>query len=375
MLYKTIITLFRKTIFTPLETLLCNFFAKRFFNHNRNWMFLTGFILISIFLAAIIFVAFFYFTLDDLDINRDLKFGVTFIPRHATELELNWQETYLAVFDDLDVRRLRLVAYWNIIEKEKGVYDFSELDWLVGEAEKRSAKIILAIGMRVPGWPECHIPDWAKESLFSDDPFVRLQSEQALLKYLRVIVDRYRDSSAIWAWQVENEPFLQFGECPISDKEFLSNEIKLVKTIDKRPIIITESGEFGNWRKAAPFGDILGTTLYRKIYYKRFGYINYHLSPSFYRLKSLLVKKWTRPDNIIVVELQSEPWVADPPINKASMEEQYITMNPEFFRDTLDYIRYTDFNEFYFWGAEWWYWMKQEGRPEIWDIAKGVFVE
>jgi len=347
MLYKTIITLFRKTIL----------------------------MLISIFLAAIIFVAYFYFTLDDLDINRDLKFGVTFIPRRATELGLNWQETYLEILDDLGAKRLRLGAYWNVIEKEKGIYDFSELDRLVGEAEKRGAKIILAIGMRVPGWPECHIPDWARESLFHDDPFVGLESEKSLLQYLRTTVERYRGFSAIWAWQVENEPFLQFGECPITDQEFLGNEIELVKAIDKRPVIITESGEFGNWRKAAPFGDILGTTLYRRVYHKRFGYIDYHLPPSFYRLKSLLVKKWTLPNNIIVVELQGEPWVADPPISDAPLEEQYITMNPEFFQNILSYIRRTDFNEFYFLGAEWWYWMKKEGRPEIWDIAKNIFTK
>ena len=81
---------------------------------------------------------------------------------------------------------------------------------------------------------------------------------------------------------------LKFGECPASDKEFLGNEM-LVKTIDKRPVVVTESGEFGNWRKWR-VGDILGTTLFRNIYYKSFGYINYHLPPSFYRLKSLLVK-------------------------------------------------------------------------------------
>ena len=333
------------------------------------------FIFISIFLAAIIFVAYFYFTLDKIDIDRELKFGVTFIPRRATELGLDWKKTYLAVLDDLGARRLRLGAYWNLIEENKDNYNFDDLDWLISEAEKRNAKIILAIGMRVPGWPECHIPDWAKESLFSDDPFTRLESEQSLLKYLRVTADRYRDSSVIWAWQVENEPFLGFGECPMPDRELLNNEIKLVRTIDKRPVVITESGEFGNWRRVAPFGDILGTTLYRKVYHQKFGYIDYHLPPSFYRLRALLVKKWTRPENIIVVELQGEPWVADPPISDTPLEEQYITMNPEFFRNTLDYIRRTDFNEFYFWGAEWWYWMKKEGRPEIWDIAKGVFTK
>lgn len=329
----------------------------------------------SIVLFCVIFVAYFYFTIDKIDIDRDLKFGVSFVPRRAVELGLDWKKTYLAILDDLGVRRLRLDAYWNLIEENEDEYDFEDLDWLVSEAEKRGVKIILAIGMRVPGWPECHIPEWAKESLFSEFAFGRLESEKSLLQYLRVMVEHYRDSPAIWAWQVENEPFSRFGECPVTDEEFLGNEIKLVKTIDKRPVIITESGEFGNWRKAAPFGDVFGTTLYRKVYDNFFGNINYRLPPDFYRLKSLLVKRWTRPENIIVVELQGEPLAANLPISNESLESQYATMTPELFRDTLDYVRYTDFNEFYFLGAEWWYWMEQEGYGEIWSIARDVFAE
>lgn len=328
------------------------------------------FIFLVMILAVSGFAAYLYFTLDEVDIDRELKFGVTFTLSRAEELGLDWRETYLAILDDLGVKRLRLGAYWNVIEKEKGKYDFSDLDWMVEEAEKRGVKIILAIGMRLPGWPECHIPDWARESLFSDSLFIRLQSESSLLQYLRVTVERYRDSSAILAWQVENEPFLKFGECPIFDQEFFNNEIKLVKIIDKHPVIITDSGEFGAWRRAAPLGDIFGTTLYRSVYHHILGYTKYPLPPSFYRLKSLLIKKWTNPQDIIVIELQAEPWVADPPVSDAPFEEQYITMSPEKFNRLLDYIRYTDFNEFYFWGVEWWYWMKVGGRDEIWNAVR-----
>ena len=59
-------------------------------------------------LGGVIFVAYFYFTLDKVDVDRELKFGVTFIPRRAMELGLDWQETYLAILDDLGARWLRL---------------------------------------------------------------------------------------------------------------------------------------------------------------------------------------------------------------------------------------------------------------------------
>ena len=32
--------------------------------------------------------------------------------------------------------------------------------------------------------------------------------------------------------------------------------------------------------------------------------------------------------------------------------------------------------EFYLWGAEWWYWMKEkQNKPEIWDEAKKLFIQ
>lgn len=328
----------------------------------KKILFVFGIIIFLI----VAFGVYIYFTLDELDVNRELKFGVTFTPKRSTDLGLDWRENYLALLDDLGVRRLRLAAYWNRIEVIKGEYDFNELDWMVGEAEKRDVKIILAIGRRVPGWPECHEPEWLRADRPEDDT-------DLLFGYIEKVVNRYKDSPGIWAWQVENEPFLSFGICLEESEEFLREEIGLIKSLDGRPIILTASGEFGKWWKVAPFGDIFGTTLYRSVYHHRFGYITYPIPPSFFRLKSLLIKKWTKPEDIIVIELQGEPWVEDPPINDAPLEEQYITMSPEKFQEMLEYIRRTDFNEFYLWGSEWWYWMKLEGNNEIWDIVKDLF--
>lgn len=78
------------------------------------------------------------------------NFGVTFSRLATADFGLDWKKTYSDILDDLKVRNLRLAAYWTEIEKGQGQYSFADLDWQVAEAEKRGAKIILAIGQRLP---------------------------------------------------------------------------------------------------------------------------------------------------------------------------------------------------------------------------------
>jgi hypothetical protein len=112
--------------------------------------------------------------------------------------------------------------------------------------------------MKTPRWPECHIPEWAK--LQSKE-----EQQAAILDFLKEIVARYDSSKAIVRWQVENEPFFPFGECPWVDKEFLKKEVALVKSLDSknRPVVVTDSGEGSLWIQAAKIGDIAGTTMYK----------------------------------------------------------------------------------------------------------------
>ena len=75
---------------------------------------------------------------------------------------LDWKETYLALLDDLKVKNLKIAAHWDLIEPQDGVYDFADLDWQLEQARLHNAKVMLAIGMKTPRWPECHVPEWAK---------------------------------------------------------------------------------------------------------------------------------------------------------------------------------------------------------------------
>jgi len=293
---------------------------------------------------------------------QEFEAGVTFSILQTKVLGLDPEKTYLALLDDLGVKNLRLVAYWSEIEKEPGSYDFSWLDFEVREAEERQAKVILAVGMKLPRWPECHLPAWTKGIL-------KEERELRLMEFVSRVVGRYRNSPAITSWQVENEPFFKFGSCPEISRELVQKEIDLVRLVDSRPILISDSGELGTWFRAARLGDIVGTTMYLRNLTPRFGYLSYPLPPRFYEKKAKLIKRFFG-DDVIVVEMQAEPWLASPRLADFSIEEQFKGLDFERFKSHLRYARASRLSPVYFWGAEWWYWLKENGHPEFWNYVK-----
>ncbi len=327
---------------------------------KRKKIIITFFVLLT---GAGIYIA---LLLKQAPVKIPRAYGVTFSSFYAEEFGLDWHKAYTALFEDLGVRHVRLPAYWNEVEQKDDVFDFSRLDWQVAEAKKYHADIILAVGRKLPRWPECHIPAWA----------INLSTQERNNKlggYIKATVEHYKNESAITIWQVENEPFLPFGDCIDKPASTLDSEIALVKSLDtSRPIMITDSGELSLWIAAARRADIFGSTMYRSVYNKIFGYITYPLPPAFFRLKQAFTELVVGKKPMIVVELQGEPWSREATY-KLSVEDHYKTMNPDKFKEALSYASQTGFDTFYLWGAEWWYWLKTtQQKPEMWDIAKGA---
>lgn len=332
-------------------------------------------VLAVLFLIGIIFA---YFNLSGPAPREDVHLGMTFSSRYATDLGLDWKETYLALLHEVGVKKLRIPVYWDLVEKEPLVGEnrlkideyYADVDWQIREAEKAGAEVILSIGQRVPRWPECHIPEWAKK--LSD-----YERQQALKGFLAETVNRYDKEKVITTWQVENEPFLVFfGECPPLDVNFLEEEIALVKALDhdvKRPVLVTDSGELSVWTRAAKRGDIFGTTMYRTIYKHGYGYFTYPVGPNFFRAKELLVRLLTKQENFMVIELQAEPWASGWVAN-VPLEEQFISMNEKLLEEHVTYARRVGFQDIYLWGGEWWYWLKvKKDYPAVWEKGKELF--
>lgn len=294
--------------------------------------------------------------------------GVTFSWPYAKSLGLNWQEVYLATLDGLGVRYIRIPAYWSEIEPWEGDWRFEALDWQIDEAEKRDAKIILSVGRRLPRWPECHAPLWAKQ-------LPEAEQQEKILTMLQTVVGRYKNHSQIIYWQMENEPFFpHFGICPEPDEKFFKKEIELVKSLDSRPIVVSDTGELSTWRKSSKYADIFGTTMYRLVpHLDKTCCYEYPIPAWFYRKHANILSYFRKFDKLIVVELQTEAWASQKFITEMTLEEAYQSMSPEQFRKNLQYARDSRIPEVYLWGAEWWYWLKFHGHSELWDEARGLF--
>lgn len=299
-------------------------------------------------------------------------YGVTFSPMYAKYLKQDYQKMYISILDDLKIRSFRIPTYWSQVETIEGKYDFSEVDFMVSEAQRRGAKITLVVGIKQPRWPEYHLPKWAGKLTVQ-------QKQEKALKVTEEIINRYKSSPAITAWQVENEPFVTwFGEgidLNLVNQGFLTKEINLVKSLDSnRPVVVTDTGEWSLWKDAASSGDILGISLYRKAYNDKFGYITYPFFPSMYIIKSGLVRKVFAPENqkTIISELQAEPWLQKGVIEFDASEQAGLFTIKEL-EGNVDFARKTGFNEIYLWGVEWWYYMAQNGHPEYLEFAQTLF--
>ncbi|MBI5530847.1 MAG: cellulase family glycosylhydrolase [Candidatus Doudnabacteria bacterium] len=305
--------------------------------------------------------------------SKNIQYGITFSAPYAQSLGLDWKQAYTSILNDLQPKYIRLSAYWDKVEPEPDKFVFgsgndNDLDFQVSEASRRGTKIVLAVGRRLPRWPECHDPSWIK-----DLPEEVLENDQ--LSYVEAVVKQYQSNPQIIAWQVENEPFLStFGICPPLNTKLLDSEIALVKKMDpSRPVIITDSGELSLWYHSGSRGDIFGTTFYRYVFsdvFKR--YWTNHIPAIYYRFKGGLLRLLNPGKPIAIMELETEPWTTAG-IPNTPIEEQFKTMSIGNFNTIVKIAKDTGYSPQYLWGVEWWYWMKQKDHPEFWQAAKELF--
>ncbi len=296
--------------------------------------------------------------------DQEYQYGTTFVSNYATSLGLDPKEAYSAILNEIPIKNIRLVSYWSEGERERGVYDLSELDWQIEQAKNSNIKISLALGLRQPRYPECHMPEWSK-SLTKDQWYPELKN------YLTYVVNRYKDESSIISYQLENEFFLDdFGVCPDHSRDRLVEEFNLVKSIDPdTPIILSRSNNYGGFAINEPQADIYGISVYRKVHNPTLGYVTYPF-PAWYYAFLAQGQSTLSGKPSIIHEFQLEPWLKSGSMQDSSIEEQNKTMNVKDVEANINFAKKTGIKEIYFWGSEWWYWRKTNGDPTIWDTVK-----
>ncbi len=255
-------------------------------------------------------------------------------------------------------------AHWALIEKARGVYDWQELDWLMNESAKRGVKVMLAVGHKTPRWPECHAPKWinySQESAHQPD----------LNNFIQAVIERYKNHPALEIWQVENEPFLRFGDCEPMLEPDLKTEIAFVKQLDPtHPVIITDSGELSTWRHTANLTDLFGTTMYRVVWSKSIGYLKYDWFLPAFVYKAKLWLNGRDINTAYITELQAEPWIPDMSLTSTPLTEQFKSMSLAQLQKNISFADKTGMPRAYLWGAEWWYWLETKGEHRFSDYIQ-----
>ncbi len=284
------------------------------------------------------------------EIVESTDIGVSFSLLSCTEYDIAWRDALKSTLD-LGFKRFRLMSYWNLHEKNQGSYDFAELDEQLKIIESRGGRVSLSIGIRQPRYPETHMPKWT-ENLSAREV------TSLYMKYHTAVIERYKDSPCIESWQLENEFWLRsFGENFDYSRTRLKQEFAVIRNLDpSRPIIMTLASVV-SLPLGRPTPDIYGTSMYRVIYNSESQkYTTTWAKPWVYKIKKFFIKL-IKNRNLIVHELQAEPW--GPKANwEMSTHEQFKSINSSEVEKSIAYAKASGITYIDMWGAEWWYWRK-----------------
>ncbi len=309
------------------------------------------------------------FVLARKEVPEQITYGISYNVPYVYELGLDPDKVFDAFLYDLGVRNLRMSAHWTLIEPEKDQFEFAWMDTDIKKAEAVGANIIFGVGRRLPRWPECHVPSWAKDLSWEEQ-------KNEIRSYIEAVVLRYKDSPAIQYWQIENEPYLgvfAYDHCGELDEAFLAEEIALVRTLDpSRPILVTDSGNLGTWNGAFSKGDAFGTSVYVYFWNPELGQFKTVLPPWFYRVKERIMSLVHEEKETFLIELSLEPWLLEP-VRQVPVEVQYSRMDAQKFDEIIEYAKDTRYAHQYLWGGEWWFWLREQGNDEMWNKGKALF--
>lgn len=302
--------------------------------------------------------------------DRPVLMGTTFISDYAAHFGLDPKETMEAILTDFEIDHLRLVSYWDRIEHTQGSYDFRELDWQFEKANKHGAKVSLAIGLRQPRWPECHMPKWAESQP------KEVWSAQ-LKAFMSAVITRYKDNPALESYQLENEYFLKvFGICPDHSRDRLIDEYHFVKGLDPdHAVIVSRSNNAIGTPINEPTPDVYGVSVYKRVWVPIVGrYVEYPFPAWFYAFLAG-TEKIIKGRETMVHELQAEPWgPRGQGIKDISLEEQDKSLSAERLHGRFEYGRATGMKHLDLWGAEYWYFRKVKlNEPSVWNAARDEF--
>jgi Beta-galactosidase len=318
-------------------------------------------------------------------VKRPPYLGSTFSPLQCYYLGLDYKAAFDAICR-LGLDRIRLGAYWHEIEGQEHQYDFSTLDWLLERCHNHNIEVVLALGLKVPRYPEFHFPQWVRDRYDTGAGTTPIDQRSPALAarsatFLSRVVEHVRSAPALKYWQVENEPFTQLeitggrwlspafvqtavetvrGQARSDQKILLTGAIHLP---DPHP---HEDGTA--FQTSLNLADAVGFNVYTKV---PAGTVGSYLEPApgFWQQLGLWQQQLVAQGREAwIAEAQAEPWEAGHLV--AVDQPTYPSASPLQMQRLVGTLTDLGYETVLLWGCEYWFWHKTQGRQQWWWAAE-----
>ncbi len=320
------------------------------------------------------------------------QYGFSYSFENTAWYGLDPKKSLIELYDCCKFSWVRLPFYWDNMVNEDGELIIEDLKFAITEAKKRNIKVVIALGLKTPYYPEYHLPKRISDQLkFGQTIDINYPAAQELLKLDQKLVLELSRYDNIAYWQVENEPLLANINNIKINPNLIAAEVDLIRKTDpmKRPIILSHVGpsEFdNNWKMLLPIlkpGDILGVNAYFKtqgvnlLAFKLFGHEYsipwpkgfvwpvqswYFLSPNFDNLRKQLE---SQGNDLWILEMQSDPYIRT--LEDAKKTSFYFKAEDIIKADI--YIKQSRIKSIGFWGSSFWLYRKSIGDSSWLDTV------
>lgn len=318
-------------------------------------------------------------------IQRPASLGTTFSPLQCEYLGLDYRLAFRGI-SRLGFDQIRLCSYWNRLELQEGQFDFTELDWLLEECDRQGLKVVLAVGMKVPRWPEFHFPPWISERYETgagNQPLDQRSPAVAdyTLRFVEAVVNHTRDAAPVLYWQVENEPFtrLEIAGGRFLSPEFVRREVALVRQLAQpiQQILLTGSillpfadavEDEAAFQDCLATADAVGLNVYSKV---PIGQSRFYVEPQppFWATLARWRQQLQQQGKAAwIAEAQAEPW--EPNQLVATQGIFHPSSSPTQSIQLTQQLVNLDYETILLWGCEYWYWHQQQGRDFWWKAMQ-----
>ncbi|MBI5949552.1 MAG: beta-galactosidase [Chloroflexi bacterium] len=287
--------------------------------------------------------------------------------------------TFGRLLEETGARHVRLSVEWSQVEPVEGRFDFTLVDALLAEAERRGAAVLLTVGLKGQRHPEYYLPNWAlAEGRPPWGAVIQLDSElgRRALAMVRATVAHVAGSAAIDSWGADNEPYVT---SPRADRwalsrELVQAEVAAIHESDplNRPVSIGHAQIFAHdtrWRGIVEDADAMAVSIYpfRNVPFPGRAIIFpiMEMGPLTPNFPAHAREAAAAGDAFWITEMQAEPW-AEGDIRLFTPSKPSPNLDTGKFRRSLDYARRSGASRVYLWGSEWWLFTKERQGDARW---------